>query len=63
MGIYKKCGFEVVEALRLGKGKVGKDGLKLDMGGRVRVGEELEGITIWAMVWWPAGTKPAGKGK
>ncbi|KUJ21381.1 acyl-CoA N-acyltransferase [Mollisia scopiformis] len=61
MKIYAKCGFEVVERMTLGKGKVEPKGLKpVKEGGSVKGKEELEGVPIWAMVWWPEGSKPVG---
>lgn len=60
MRVYAKCGFETVEVLRLGKGKVGKDGvLPVKGDGNVKTKEELEGVPLWGMIWWPTGVKPA----
>ena len=50
MKIYSKLGWEVVEAMVLGKGKATADGT-LQKGG--------EGVRVWAMVWWP----PAAMGE
>ena len=61
MRVYSRCGFEIVEELRLGKGKVGTNGLPVDAAGRKRAKEELVGVPIWGMVWWPEGTKPVAK--
>lgn len=44
MRIYQKLGWEVVDELVLGKGKVNADGLPLKGG---------EGVPVWGMVWWP----------
>ncbi|CZR67316.1 uncharacterized protein PAC_17215 [Phialocephala subalpina] len=61
MRVYSRCGFEIVEELRLGKGKVGTNGLPIDAAGRKSAKEELVGVPIWGMVWWPEGTKPVVK--
>ncbi|RDW92748.1 uncharacterized protein DSM5745_00070 [Aspergillus mulundensis] len=42
--LYLTLGFEVVEEITLGEGKVNRDGF-LD--------KEGQGVTMWAMVWWP----------
>jgi len=42
--IYAKLGFETIEKIILGKGIVGPDGKRTKDG---------EGVSIWAMVWWP----------
>lgn len=44
--LYLKLGFEDVEQLRIGKGKVGTDGLPKKDG---------EGIPLWCMIWTPEG--------
>jgi len=44
MKLYAKLGFELVDEIVLGKGKVGADGLPKKDG---------EGVKIWGMVWWP----------
>ncbi|KAH7360381.1 hypothetical protein BKA65DRAFT_492964 [Rhexocercosporidium sp. MPI-PUGE-AT-0058] len=44
--VYAKCGFELVERIRLGEGVVGADG-RLKRGG--------EGVVTRAMIWWPTG--------
>jgi len=44
MKLYAKLGFEMVDEILLGKGKVGADGLQMKGG---------EGVKIWGMVWWP----------
>ena len=46
--IYLKLGFEVVEEIVLGKGKVGSDGL-------LTKGDEAVGVRVWGMVWRPEG--------
>ncbi|KAF8852779.1 hypothetical protein BDZ45DRAFT_97582 [Acephala macrosclerotiorum] len=61
MRVYSRCGFEIVEEMRCGKGKVGTDGLPFNAAGNARPKEELVGVPIWGMVWWPEGTKPKGK--
>ncbi len=48
--IYLKLGFEVVQEIVLGKGRVGSDGL-------VTEGEKAVGVPIWGMVWRPEGYK------
>ena len=48
--IYLKLGFEVVEEIVLGKGRVGGDGLVVK--GK---GEEAMGVRVWGMVWRPEG--------
>lgn len=60
MRVYLKCGFEVVEEMRFGKGKVGIDGLKVGSKGEVREKEELVGVPYWGMVWWPEGLNSVG---
>ncbi|KAE8443779.1 hypothetical protein EG329_001373 [Mollisiaceae sp. DMI_Dod_QoI] len=57
MRVYLRCGFVVIEELRLGKGKVGEDGMPVAGKGK----EELEGVPVWGMVWWPEGIKPVSK--
>lgn len=49
--LYLKHGFEDVEPLVLGKGKVGSNG---------KIQKDGKGVTIWAMVWRP--DKIAAKG-
>lgn len=44
MRVYSKCGFKVVETMNFGKGNTGADG-------RPKVNGE--GVTLWAMIWWP----------
>jgi hypothetical protein len=44
MNLYAKLGFEMIDEIVLGKGKVGADGLAKKGG---------EGVKIWGMVWWP----------
>jgi len=44
MKLYSSLGFELVEPMVLGKGKVGSDG---------RPKKDGEGVTCYAMVWWP----------
>jgi hypothetical protein len=46
-GLYLSMGFEEVEEIVLGKGKVAADA-SLQPGG--------PGIPLWAMVWWPEST-------
>lgn len=46
--VYRKCGFEVVEELVLGRGTHGEGGEK-EKGG--------EGVRLWAMVWTPEGVE------
>jgi ribosomal protein S18 acetylase RimI-like enzyme len=48
--IYLKLGFEVVQEIVLGKGRVGSDGL-------VTEGEKAVGVPVWGMVWRPKGYK------
>jgi ribosomal protein S18 acetylase RimI-like enzyme len=50
--LYEKLGFELVERLVLGKGKATKDGTP-QVGG--------EGISLWAMIWWPRGSESLEK--
>lgn len=50
-GLYLSMGFEEVEEIVLGKGKVAADA-SLQAGG--------PGIPLWAMVWWPASTSTSG---
>jgi len=45
MGIYTHLGFETVEAIILGKGKVAPDGTTMQNG---------DGVGFWAMIWRPA---------
>ena len=42
--LYTTLGFETVEEITLGKGKVGTDGTNLKGGA---------GVKIWAMIWRP----------
>jgi ribosomal protein S18 acetylase RimI-like enzyme len=56
MRVYTRCGFEIVELMFLGKGRVGKDGMLPKKGDGK---DELGGVPLWGMVWWPAGVKPA----
>ncbi|KAG4436232.1 hypothetical protein IFR05_008288 [Cadophora sp. M221] len=44
--VYAKCGFELVERIKLGEGIVGADG-RLKKGG--------EGVVTRGMIWWPKG--------
>lgn len=46
MNLYLKCGFEVVDDMWLGVGKVNADGMT-EAGGK--------GVIIRSMVWWPKG--------
>ena len=46
--IYLKLGFEVVQEIVMGKGRVGSDGL-------VTKGEKAIGVPLWGMVWRPEG--------
>ncbi|KAJ5697023.1 hypothetical protein N7536_007435 [Penicillium majusculum] len=48
--LYLSMGFEEVEEIRLGKGKVAADA-SLQSGG--------PGVSLWAMVWWPTLTPEA----
>ena len=48
--IYLKLGFEVVQEIVIGKGRVGSDGL-------VTEGEKAVGVPLWGMVWRPEGYK------
>ncbi|KAJ5401106.1 hypothetical protein N7465_011595 [Penicillium sp. CMV-2018d] len=48
--LYVSMGFEEVEEIRLGKGKVAADA-SLQSGG--------PGVSLWAMVWWPTPTPEA----
>jgi ribosomal protein S18 acetylase RimI-like enzyme len=45
--LYDRLGFEVVEEIVLGQGKVGADGLVVKAKG--------EGVRVWGMVWRPEG--------
>ena len=49
--VYVRLGFEVVREMRVGKGTHGASG-GMEEGG--------EGVGIWAMIWWPAGSKGEG---
>ena len=49
MRVYENCGFEVVEEMKFGRGTTDEHG-EAKKGG--------DGISIWAMVWWPNGLKP-----
>jgi len=51
--LYEKLGFETTGVLVLGRGEVGSDG-------RTKIGGE--GVSIWAMVWWPKGGGGGGRG-
>jgi GNAT superfamily N-acetyltransferase len=44
MRLYARLGFELVEVMLLGKGKVGIDGVEKRDG---------EGVRLWGMVWRP----------
>lgn len=48
--LYLSMGFEEIEEIRLGKGKVAADA-SLQSGG--------PGVSLWAMVWWPNRTPDA----
>ncbi|OQE00831.1 hypothetical protein PENVUL_c045G01183 [Penicillium vulpinum] len=48
--LYLSMGFEEVEEIQLGKGKVAADA-SLESGG--------PGVSLWAMVWWPTLTPEA----
>ncbi|KAJ6098996.1 hypothetical protein N7467_000531 [Penicillium canescens] len=50
-GLYLSMGFEEVEEIVLGKGKVATDA-SLQPGG--------PGVPLWAMVWWPESTPTSG---
>jgi ribosomal protein S18 acetylase RimI-like enzyme len=45
--LYARLGFDVVQEIVLGKGRVGEDGLV------VQDKAEGEGVRIWGMVWRP----------
>jgi hypothetical protein len=56
--IYARLGFEVVEEIVLGKGKVGSDGLVVKGKGKEGdLAEEAVGVSVWGMVWRPEGYK------
>lgn len=48
--LYLSLGFEEIEEIVLGKGKVAADA-SIEPGG--------PGVSLWAMVWWPEGSKHA----
>jgi hypothetical protein len=50
--IYLKLGFEVVQEIVMGKGRVGCDGLVTER-------EKAMGVPLWGMVWRPDGYKRA----
>jgi ribosomal protein S18 acetylase RimI-like enzyme len=51
--IYAKLGFEVVEEIVLGKGRVGSDGLVVKVSKKEGDLEQSVGVSIWGMVWRP----------
>ena len=55
--IYLKVGFEVVQEIVLGKGRVGSDGLV------VTAGDEAVGVGVWGMVWRPEGYQRERRGR
>lgn len=42
--IYARLGFEIIEEIVLGQGRVGEDGLRKKNG---------EGVRVWGMIWRP----------
>jgi Acetyltransferase (GNAT) domain len=59
--IYLKLGFESVQEIVLGKGRVGSDGLVVKASGDGDGEKEAIGVQVWGMVWRPEGYKYNGK--
>ncbi|KAK5949296.1 hypothetical protein OHC33_009649 [Knufia fluminis] len=53
--LYLRHGFEVVKEVVMGEGEVGRDG-KVVVDGE----QPKDGVTWWAMTWWPKGLGPDG---